>query len=849
MGEHTYEIGTDAALAAVLCGENVYISGPGGTGKTHLLQDIQSLLGESCMVVAPTGVAALNAGGVTAHRAFDLSAGVTVPEDFTEIRSKTAKPLKSKALRTLVIDEVSMVRADKFVEMDKKLQHLRKSSEPFGGLQVIMFGDFYQAQPVISTQEREDYYKYWDTDLCFYTQSWKDLNLKCVALVEQFRQESIRFATMLNCVREGRRTGDVVKELNSRCYHGGQASDAIILCSTNKRVEEINREFYDCINGKERMYKGTLKGKFPPNQLPVEDLMCLKVGMKVMIVANDLNPNHKVPCYVNGSRGTILKFYDDKVDIELDDGTLVTVPKKLWESYEYKPSLKMDWKTRKQKKVIERITTGSFEQLPLKSGYAYTIHKCVAEDSKIKTPLGMVSIADINVGDYVHTGLDGYNIVTGKVFSGWKDSITFTTRTGSELTCSPDHKVYVIDKEGGARFVEARNVTKDMRIAKSVDPYVGAGGSDYAYFLGMLIGDGNYSEHGKRGFRVELTGVDPETHAEFVKSCEMFGAKYTTRVRQTKNKKTPIMGTYTHDKGFRIFLKEELGLDFVTHQNKSIPSQVFGWDEYHRWEVVSGLWDTDGTVKGVCGPRYVTTSGDLAFGLKDLLASLGVTCSISYQNNSCCGAFTVLVHKGYNLEIFEKGINLRVPHKRDALKEAVSRFKAVGSKCKSEIDVIPPVRCGERGGMLRKTGRIPCLEHYGEIPGVLQYNFMWDEIVSIEATGEVPMYDIEVEGSHTFTVDNLIVHNCQGLTLDAYNLDLGKRGAFAAGMTYVALSRAKKIQSITLLRPVRESDIIVDPRVIQFYADTFPGLDEKVRNDLEAKVKKGAENESTGECG
>lgn len=464
MEEHTYEIGTDAALAAVLCGENVYISGPGGTGKTHLLQDIQALLGESCMIVAPTGVAALNAGGVTAHRAFDLSAGVTVPEDFTEIRSKTAKPLKSKALRTLVIDEVSMVRADKFVEMDKKLQHLRKSSEPFGGLQVIMFGDFYQAGPVISMQEREDYYKYWDTDLCFYTQSWKDLNLKCVALVEQFRQESIRFATMLNCVREGRRTKDVVKELNSRCYHGGQPSDAIILCSTNKRVEEINKEFYDRVDGKEKVYKGVLKGRFPPSHLPVEDTMYLKVGMKVMIVANDLNPSHKVPHYVNGSRGTILKFYDDKVDIELDDGTLVTVPKKLWESYEYKPSMKMDWETRKQKRIIERITTGSFEQLPLKSGYAYTCHKV------------------------------------------------------------------------------------------------------------------------------------------------------------------------------------------------------------------------------------------------------------------------------------------------------------------------------------------------------------------------------------------------QGLTLEAYNLDLGKRGAFAAGMTYVALSRAKKIQSITLLRPIRESDIIVDPRVIQFYADTFPGLDEKVRNDLEAKVKREAENGSTGEC-
>lgn len=464
MEEHTYEIGTDAALAAVLCGENVYVCGPGGTGKTHLLQDIQSLLGESCMVVAPTGVAALNAGGVTAHRAFDLSAGVTVPEDFTEIRSKTTKPLKSKALRTLVIDEVSMVRADKFVEMDKKLQYLRKSKEPFGGLQVVMFGDFYQALPVISAQEKGDYYKYWDTDLCFYTQSWKDLNLKCVALVEQFRQESIRFATMLNCVREGRRTKDVVKELNSRCYHGGQASDAVILCSTNKRVEEINREFYNRVNGEEKVYKGILKGRFPHSHLPVEDSMYLKVGMKVMIVANDLDPSHKVPHYVNGSRGTILKFYTDRVDIELDDGTLVTVPRKLWESYEYKPSIKFDWNTRKNKRVIERITTGSFEQLPLKSGYAYTIHKI------------------------------------------------------------------------------------------------------------------------------------------------------------------------------------------------------------------------------------------------------------------------------------------------------------------------------------------------------------------------------------------------QGLTLEAYNLDLGKRGAFAAGMTYVALSRAKKIQSITLLRPIKESDIIVDPRVVQFYADTFPGLDEKVRNDLEAKIKKEADNGSVGEC-
>ena len=155
MEKGQYDVGTDAALIAIMSGENVFVSGPAGCGKTYLINMIQSMYGDSCITVAPTGVAALNVNGATAHRTFDLATGVSMESDWTAIRAKTAKPLKSKAFTILIIDEISMIRADKFIEMDRKLRFLRKNDKPFGGIQVILFGDFYQAPPVVSSMEKE----------------------------------------------------------------------------------------------------------------------------------------------------------------------------------------------------------------------------------------------------------------------------------------------------------------------------------------------------------------------------------------------------------------------------------------------------------------------------------------------------------------------------------------------------------------------------------------------------------------------------------------------------------------------------------------------------------------------
>ncbi|QUD16368.1 helicase [Escherichia phage vB_EcoM_SYGMH1] len=374
MEKGQYDVGTDAALVAIMSGENVFVSGPGGTGKTYLINMIQSMYGDSCITVAPTGVAALNVNGATAHRTFDLAAGVSMESDWTAIRAKTAKPLKSKAFTILIIDEISMIRADKFIEMDRKLRFLRKNDKPFGGIQVLLFGDFYQAPPVVSSMEKEAYFNFYHTDLCCYTESWEDLNLHNIALVDQFRQESVRFATMLNCVREGRRIKEVVAELNTRCYHGGVPTDALTICATNKQAEEVNRRFYDAIKAPEKTYIGKMKGKFP-STLPVEQEMRLKIGMKVMITSNDVDPTHKVPYYVNGTRATVVKFKTKSVVVELEDGAQVEIEPRLWENNEYKPSQRYNIAERKMEKFIERVVIGSYEQLPLKSWYAVTSHK------------------------------------------------------------------------------------------------------------------------------------------------------------------------------------------------------------------------------------------------------------------------------------------------------------------------------------------------------------------------------------------------------------------------------------------------------------------------------------------
>lgn len=368
-----FGVGVDEALAAVLSGKNVFVTGPGGTGKSHLIKTIQTLFMNSTLTVAPTGVAALNIDAVTAHKAFGLSFGVSTSADAEKVSAKAKKLLKSKALERIIIDEISMFRGDKLWEMDHKCRLARKKPDvPFGGLQVIMLGDFFQNGPVLTQDEEELYFQHHDTDLCCFTKTWEDIAPYPVILEEQFRQKSVHFSSMLNCLRKGERVEDIVNFINRSCYYRGEGIDAITLTSTNALSDKINKQFYDAIDAPATVYEADIKGDF--TQEPVPAIMNLKVGLKVMITVNDTEAEGEEMKYANGSLGYITELKNHYVFVKLESsGEVVEVGMNTWENVEYVPR-KVQLRG-KSVDELERIVVGSFKAFPIRMGYAVTIHK------------------------------------------------------------------------------------------------------------------------------------------------------------------------------------------------------------------------------------------------------------------------------------------------------------------------------------------------------------------------------------------------------------------------------------------------------------------------------------------
>jgi len=368
-----FGVGTDDALKAVMGGDNVFITGPGGSGKTHTIKRIQSLFPESTLTVAPTGVAALNVDGMTAHRAFGLSMGISTDEDVMAIKPRHKKLMKSRDLERIIIDEISMVRADKLWEISEKLKLVRKNPKPFGGVQMIFFGDFYQNLPVLTSAEEDLYRDRFDTELSCWSDTWRDANLYPVLLEKIYRQKSENFANVLNCVRKGERLDEVVDYINTNCYRKEVNPQAVTLTSTNNQAERINKKFFDEIDSPIKEYKAKVIGDF--SSLPGPEVLQLKEGLKVMITANQVVEGDQTPAYVNGSIGVIKKLFNTFVVVELSDGKVVEINNNVWENVEYAPEKYIDPVTGKQKSKINKKVIGEFSALPLRAAYAITIHK------------------------------------------------------------------------------------------------------------------------------------------------------------------------------------------------------------------------------------------------------------------------------------------------------------------------------------------------------------------------------------------------------------------------------------------------------------------------------------------
>lgn len=379
-------IGNDLAMEAIMRGDNVFVTGPGGCGKSLMIATLREFFADSFLFVAPTGIAALNIGGITTHKAFGLTFGVTTKEDFKAKSKKPAMLMASDALDALVFDEISMTRSDKLREIDMKLRHHRKVNKPFGGLQVIVFGDGFQIKPVLKREETAMFRELHGNEIPFGSDIWNELNFTNAYLPKVHRQSDPVFAGHLNNIRVGKNIGAAVDYFNQNCF-GPALPGAVTLTTTNKLAEEINEKEFHKIKAEPKEFKAQIKGEF--TERPVNEILNLKVGLKVMIVVNDNDEKKKTPDYVNGTVGIITKIAHSYCTVDID-GRQIAIGKNEWTNVVQVPEEKMvqvekeiDMPdgTKQVTKVMEKQMVlvdkeiGKYLQFPFKLGYAITGHK------------------------------------------------------------------------------------------------------------------------------------------------------------------------------------------------------------------------------------------------------------------------------------------------------------------------------------------------------------------------------------------------------------------------------------------------------------------------------------------
>lgn len=338
-------------------GGNVFLTGPGGVGKSFLINQIKSKYQSELILLSPTGIAALNIGGATIHSVFKLR--FTVLNSYLSglINKKTRDLFASGIIKKIIIDEISMVRADIFRAMDKQLRKIMKINKPFGGIQIIVVGDFYQLMPVVTNKDKQALYAEFDNPFCFSTESWAECMFETVELTDILRQSDAEMINHLGAIRKN--TEDRDKALYYFNYNGftnDEDDDAVVLCTTNANAKMINDDKFGELSTERRTYHGVVTNNM--KELPVDKDLELKIGAKVLLTVN-------VDDYVNGTQGIIESMTDERIIVKTVEGKVVQVEQYTWSSVEYVVS---------DDKLREEVV-GTFTQFPVKLGWGITIHK------------------------------------------------------------------------------------------------------------------------------------------------------------------------------------------------------------------------------------------------------------------------------------------------------------------------------------------------------------------------------------------------------------------------------------------------------------------------------------------
>ena len=362
---------------------NIFLTGKAGTGKTTFLRDLKKLSPKRMIVVAPTGVAAINAGGVTIHSFFQLPFHPYVPsfylsennshkqpeqKDFTGYKMSREKINIIKGLDLLIIDEISMVRADTLDAIDYALRRYKIHHLPFGGVQLLMIGDLQQLAPVVKDEDREIINKYYNSSFFFGSRALRSTDYVTIELKHIYRQKDQAFINLLNKVRDNHVDSNVLIELNKRYipdFDLDSDGGYITLTTHNYQAQMLNDSKLEKLPGRSHSFKATITDEFPEFSYPTACELILKEGAQVMFAKNDISRDK---LFFNGKIGKVQAFEDDIIVVKCpDDDFPIRVEMAEWQNMKYTLDDEI--------KEIQETVIGTFEQYPLKLAWAITIHK------------------------------------------------------------------------------------------------------------------------------------------------------------------------------------------------------------------------------------------------------------------------------------------------------------------------------------------------------------------------------------------------------------------------------------------------------------------------------------------
>lgn len=377
--DHLFELAEEYVSQT---GISVFLTGRAGTGKTTFLKYIVENTPKRCVVLAPTGVAAINAGGVTIHSFFqlplcpylpDVKELVTeyqLPDARRQLRKEKVKIIKT--LDLLIIDEISMVRADLLDAVDAVMRRYRHNNKPFGGVQLLMIGDAHQLPPVVTENEEPWLKKVYPSPFFFHSKVMQQLKYVTIELQTVYRQSDTSFLDILNSIRGGVMDNATYRMLNSRLVPRFNPDDSVAvsggrwirLTTHNKQADSINQQKMEALKTRLHTFYAEIEGTFPENTLPAEKVLQLKEGAQVMFLRNDSREGR----YYNGKIATVTSIdYDEGIIVTDENGDEINVPVEKWENIQYE----IDKET---KEIVPKVE-GTFSQYPLRAAWAVTIHK------------------------------------------------------------------------------------------------------------------------------------------------------------------------------------------------------------------------------------------------------------------------------------------------------------------------------------------------------------------------------------------------------------------------------------------------------------------------------------------